>query len=277
MSCKKNVCLLVMFFLFTGLVFSQTKEVDRIEKNRNEVLKVLKRDYPNLKLQHFKELSENEMKLHKERLFAQYKEKGLWVDGASPPYYYYNRRFHPSKVEVLRNLGLQLPPPLSPDYPPFREHVIFAETIIIGQVRKFVYHPDKSKTFHTSAIVVVDEFLRDDFGLKENYNEVVVKLQSGPVEGGAWIRSSLEPMIRIGEKCLFYLSRVDYVRTLVFNGENMVNSELKPNMFALLPPGKYPIFNSDVIWNPHILDLNEVKSGIREVVRILDVEHFYDN
>lgn len=47
--------------------------------------------------------------------------------------------------------------------------------IVIGRVRKIVYHENAGEIFHTSAFITVDEWLRDDYTLKNRYEEVILR------------------------------------------------------------------------------------------------------
>ena len=87
----------------------------------------------------------------------------------------------------------------------------------------------------------------------------------------------------IGMKYLFYLSRWTYVvmRRTFFNLRDFYDeneSELAPNVFYQKLSPQHIFEDSKVHWfGIEEYELQQVKKEIRDVVRTLDVENFFNN
>ncbi len=251
----------------------QKEIAERVEANWRESTRILQEEYPSHDASLPKTMTHDQITRHRDAIFEQYRKMGhthgyqIW----------YNRHVLPSKYQELKRMGMLKQRGQLYSH---RDAAVESEVIVIGRVRKFVYHPDRSDYFHTSIIVVVDEWLRDDFGLNKKYDEVEVKYVSGPIEGGTTISASHEPRLHIGEKLLLFLSRDGYVGQLVWNRQeyNYSKEDFVPNVFVSAGAGdKYLIEGTDVVIgnNWERLSLEQVKADIATIVRILDVQSFY--
>ncbi len=214
---------------------------------------------------------------HRDGIIEQYKKKGF----TSGYEMFYNRHIHPSKWDDLQKVGVIKKLSNGQKFT-YKDDALISEVIVIGRVRKLVYHPSKSNYFHTSIIVLVDEWLRDDFNLNKRYNEIVIKYVTGPSEGGHWISASHEPPLHIGEKLLLFLSRDGYIGDLVWNGGHYSYSkdDFIPNAFVAMGSGRiFSINESDVIIGPNgaYVSLKQIRADINAIVKILDVQNFYKN
>jgi len=179
----------------------------------------------------------------------------------------YNGHIHPNKYEELKRMRMLRQAGQAFSY---RDIALESEVIIIGRVQKVVYHPGKGNHFPSSRTIVVDEWLRDDFGLHKKYLEVVIKD----------IGASGELSLNIGERLLLFLSRDEYVGHLVWHIRHYGKEDFIPNAFVAMGSSrKFFVKGSEVVIgnNRERLSLEQVKADIATIVRVLDVQNFYEN
>ncbi len=272
---------IVLIFLLTSQAFSQEakdqlliqrqqKEIaEKIEADWNEINRILQEEYPTDDASLSKSMSRDQRDRHRDAILEQYRKMG-YTHGYQACY---NRHILPSKRNELKKIGMLRQP--GQQYS-FRDHALISEVVVIGRVRKLVYHPKQSDFFHTSIHVVVDEWLRDDFQLSKKYDEVVIKYRSGPIEGGSSLGASLEPRLQIGEKLVLFLSRDGYVSELVWHSRHYSRDDFIPNVFVAMGAGqKFVIEGPNVIIGRERVSLDRVRTDIARIVRILDVQNFH--
>ena len=271
---------LIVILVASSLNYSQTLSKEQLEKSKAwaleteamwmEAARILAQEYSNPRFSVLKSLSTEQLFAHRERLLKEYKEMGL-THGYEM---LYNRHVHPSKWSELIRIGAAG----KNAYGSLKSFVVTSEVVVIGRVRKIKYHPERSQHYHTSIMVLVDEWLRDDFGLSDGYNEVIVKHMSGPLENGKWVSVSIEENYYVGQKLLLFLSRDGYVGDLVWNAKKYGKEDFITNVFYPMGLGKYVIDDSKIVFiSGARVELNQVRADIREVVRVLDVANFYND
>lgn len=277
---KTIINALLIILVASSLNYSQTLSKEQLEKSKAwaleteakwmETARILAQEYNNPRLALSKSLSTEQLFSHRERLLKEYREIGL-THGYEM---LYNRHVHPSKWSELVRIGAAG----KNAYGSLESFAVTSEVVVIGSVRKIMYHPEKSNYYHSSIVVRVDEWLRDDFGLSDEFDEVIIKHVTGPTESGKWISVSVEETYFIGEKLLLFLSRDGYTGDLVRKVNNHSKKDFIPNVFSPMGLGKYVIDGSEIVFiGGARVELNQVRADIREVVRILDVPSFYNN
>lgn len=277
---KTIINALLIILVASSLNYSQTLSKEQLEQSKalaleneakwKEAARIQAQEYPSPRFTLLKSLSTEQLFAHRERLLKEFQELGL-THGYKM---LYNRHVHPSKWLELRRIGAAG----KDSYGSYKSFAVKSEVVVIGRVRKIMYHPEKSHRYRTSIVVLVDEWLRDDFGLSYDFNEVIIKQISGPIEGGKWVSVSVEQTYYIGEKLLLFLSRDGYVGNLVWNIKNYNKKDFITNAFSPMGLGnKFVIDGSEVFTGGARMDLDQIRADIEEVVRILDVAHFYNN
>lgn len=271
-SRNKKVINFIIFIslLFNSLGLSQTSDSQEYSKravNKFEALeRILFEEYPNNAFPQLKTMTREQRSKHKQQILEQYKQLGL-THGYE---LYYRRHVHPSKWSALEKIDKFKH---RVGFGTLKGTIIHSETIVIGRIKEKIYHTEKGNHFRTSIIVNVEEWLRDDFQLADKYEEVVLKYISGP----GVVVDDAEPPIYKGEKLLIFLSRDGYVGELVF-AERYHKDTWIPNVFY--PMGadvKFVVDGSRVkLGYKQKLKLKEVRKGIRDIVKVLDVPHFFN-
>lgn len=277
MNTRTDIFYVILFTAFSfNSVFPQEQSIQEAKSKLNDLLlekyelkaQILQDKFQNNRL--FKEISLEQRQQHRIRLLDRYKEIGY---DPLLSHFYYNRSVHPNRIAQLENIGALGKINISTLY---KQRVVGAEVIVIGRVRKIAYDSDPSSLFHSSNIILVDEWLRDDFGLAEDYEELIVKFYRGP-SGDHWINSSIEPQVIIGEKLLLFLSRANYVHHVLFFHKKPDKEEFVPNALRLMSTGeKYVITDNRIKIDYVEHDLNTIKSEIKDIVKILDVPNFFN-
>ena len=217
-----------------------------------------------------------EREKHRNLIYDQYRKQGLdaiyWVC--------YFAHIHPSKLKTLKDFGVVLDglhtsPSLESQLTKLKYYTATYEIIIIGRVYKKIYLADSKDGYHTKIIIQVNEYLRDDYNLSHNVDEVAIKIRSGPVKNG-WLNSLHEPTFDIGEEVLLFLSRARYIRSVIGSGDKY--DYLKENPYVFFTRIKLNISGDKIYWNNsrYSTDLNEFVNTVKEIVQILDVQNFYN-
>ena len=121
------------------------------------------------------------------------------------------------------------------------KHASLYELVVIGRVIDIRGTPASiHEMFHSEVIIKIDSVLKGEL----NFKNMIIRLQSGPVtdgiRGGNRIKSSIEPIFKVGEQSVFFMNpakKDGYLNSPFvkenyqkYNGKNSI-SELSDSTF----------------------------------------------
>jgi hypothetical protein len=134
-----------------------------------------------------------------------HRQKELTQAGIKVPEWWATLGYNVKTLRDLKLAGIDVSKAL-PDYWGWDERIktVFSDCILIGTVQDIEYDSSSSSRFHTKVRVKVEEYLRNDFSVREK--QLVIPLETGPLMGGMHTTVSYEPTFVQHEKVLLFLS-----------------------------------------------------------------------
>lgn len=160
-----------------------------------------------------------------------------------------------------------------PDYFGRNEKVktVLSDCIVVGSVVRIEYDSSKTARFHTVVYLAVEEYLRNDYSLKDN--EVKIFIESGPLGGGKFGIASHDVKFKVGERALVFLDAAAAVIAAKYNSpeyfQAIIQNEAIQFRVSGLGGGKYLISNGDAVCMGKSKPLKEVIKDIRFALQVL--------
>ena len=148
---------------------------------------------------------------------------------------------------------------------------VLSDCIVIGSVSRIEYDSSLTARFHTIVSLAVEEYLRNDYQLKDK--EVQIYIESGPLMGGGFQIGSHDVEFFLREHVLVFLDASATMLSAKYNSpeyfQALIQKETIQFRVAGLRGGKYLISNDDAICLGKSKPVKQVIQDIRSTLRVL--------